>query len=70
MAVESWIWFPVGVAVLALLYGLYGTRRFRDPRLDRNYSDDEAAPYDAPASQNPVMDQYVRMLDRDRPPKY
>ena len=71
MAIEHWIWFPAGGVVLGVLYGLYGTRRFRDARLDRDYADEEAAPYDSPASQNPVMDQYMRILDRDtRPPKY
>ena len=63
--VENWVWFPAGVVVLGLLYGLYGTRRFRDARLDRTYADDEAAPNDSPASQNPVADQYIRMLDPD-----
>jgi hypothetical protein len=41
----------------------------RDPRLDRDWSDDEAAPYDAPASLSPRLDSYMRMIDprRDRP---
>ena len=59
-------------AAIGLCSGLYalGARRMRDPRLDRNWSDDEAAPYDSPASLNPRMDTYMRMLDEDRPPKY
>jgi hypothetical protein len=67
----NWWWWALGLVVLGVLYGLYGTgRRMRDPRLDRNYSDDEAAPYDSPASLSPRMDSYMRMLDEDRPPKY
>jgi hypothetical protein len=69
---EDWTWLPIGGVALGVLYGLYnlGQRRLRDPRLDRDYSDDEPAPYDSPASLNPRMDQYVRMIDQDRPPKY
>ncbi|MBV9272009.1 MAG: hypothetical protein JO165_13025 [Candidatus Eremiobacteraeota bacterium] len=48
-------------------------RRLRDPRLDRDYSDDEPAPYDDPAckSLNPRMNSYMRMIDPDQDrPRY
>lgn len=68
---DHWWFWAIGAVALGLLYGLYGTgRKMRDPRLDRDYSDDEPAPYDAPASLNPRMDQYMRMLNDDDHPKY
>lgn len=73
MAHFSWFtWFPFAALAIGLGYGIYGAgRKLLDPRLDRDYSDDEAAPYDTPASLNPRMDQYMRMLDGDDGrPKY
>jgi hypothetical protein len=62
---------PAAVAALGLGTWLYGSgRKMRDPRLDRDYSDDEAAPYDGPASLNPQMDQYMRIVNDDDRPKY
>lgn len=70
MATEHWYALPAAAVVLGLFYGLYGTRRLRDPRLDRDYSDDQAAPYDSPASSSPRMDAYMRVINDDGRAKY
>jgi len=71
----------LAVVLLCVLGGcFYATRRFRDPRLDRDWSDDEATPYDAPAGPKVFeglpkfgssnMSAYERMLDEPKPRDY
>ena len=64
----------------ALGGGYYTMRRMRDPRLDRDWSDDEATPYDAPAGPqlfegtakfgSSNMSAYERMLGEEKPRDY
>jgi hypothetical protein len=72
MDLRSVIGIGLLFVVMGVFYGIYtlGGRRQRDPRLDRDWSDDEPAPYDSPASLSPRMDSYMRMLDEEQPPKY
>jgi hypothetical protein len=71
----------LAVVLMCVLGGcFYATRRFRDPRLNRDWSDDEPAPYDSPrgpqmfenvgkfGSDN--MGAYERMLDEPKPRDY
>lgn len=63
--------FPLVAVVIGIAIAFYrGGSRLRDPRLDRDYSDDEPAPYDSPSTLSPRMDQYMRMLDDESPPRF
>jgi hypothetical protein len=75
--VNAFTWIIIAVAFIG---GVYAVRRFRDSRLERNWSDDEPRPYDSPGgsemfenvrkygSEN--MGAYERMLDEPKPRDY
>lgn len=70
------MWKLLAIIILIGIVGSwYSSRRLRDPRLDRDWSDDEPAPYDAPADSSyfDTTDRlgsrraYERMLDEPKP---